>query len=89
MNQKYVKPIARNLGDVLPNAKGVCNVGSWAGNNLCNQGSGDPADPQCRLGMLANGTCTNGYMALPNCNPGIGFPGVLCNAGAAPSAPFP
>lgn len=50
MKHKYQKPIARNLGDILPGAKGVCVNGSNA-----NTGMPTSEAPGCFSGLTASG----------------------------------
>jgi len=74
MKQKYEKPTIRDLGDVLPTAKGDCDAGNIA------SGSGDHCKP---FGSVASGfncintgstavggDCNAGTVASPNCNTG-------------------
>lgn len=73
MKQKYEKPTIRDLGDVLPTAKGDCDAGNIA------SGSGYDCRPfgsvaggaQCITGSTAGGgDCNPGTVASGNCNPG-------------------
>lgn len=73
MKQKYEKPTIRDLGDVLPTAKGDCKDGNIASD------SGDHCQPfgsvaggfQCITGSTAlGGDCNPGTVASPNCNSG-------------------
>ena len=72
MKQKYEKPTIRDLGDVLPTAKGDCDAGNIA------SGSGDDCrsfgsvagGAQCITGSMAGGDCNPGTVASPNCNSG-------------------
>ncbi len=68
MNQKYEKPVARNLGEMIPNAQGYCLVvGNSA--NLPLPGS------SCKSGASATGaTCAYGGEVNPQ----------ACNSGTTP-----
>jgi hypothetical protein len=72
MGPKYEKPLARNLGDLIPGAKGDCKSGGSAGNLQCRQGATpDPGNPSCKGGMLADGACSQaGLTAGPQCATG-------------------
>jgi hypothetical protein len=87
MTQKYVKPLVRNLGDVLPNAQGVCQVGSTAnlfpGNScrngitalgdVCSEGS-FPGGTGCNTGSIpAFFGCQVGSTATGTCSTGFSF----------------
>lgn len=77
MKQKYEKPTIRDLGDVLPTAKGDCDAG-----NIAN-GSGY----DCKtFGSVASGfQCINGLTAVGgDCNPGT-VASVNCNSGGTPN----
>lgn len=74
MKQKYEKPTIRDLGDVLPTAKGDCKAG-----NIASGSSGDHCQPfgsvasgfQCITGSTAvGGDCNPGTVASGNCNNG-------------------
>ena len=74
MKQKYEKPTIRDLGDVLPTAKGDCKAGNIA------SGPGDHCSP---TGSVASGVnCINtGSTAVGgDCNPGT-VASVNCNNG--------
>lgn len=74
MKQKYEKPTIRDLGDVLPTAKGDCKDGNIASGS----GSGDHCQPfgsvasgfQCITGSAAETDCNVGTVASGNCNNG-------------------
>ena len=76
MKQKYEKPTIRDLGDVLPTAKGDCDAGNIA------SGSGDHCQP---FGSVAGGDqCITGSTAgVGDCNPGAVASG-NCNSGGTP-----
>jgi len=77
MKQKYEKPTIRDLGDVLPTAKGDCKAGNIA------SGSGDHCQP---FGSVASGfNCINtGSAAEIDCNAGTVASG-NCNNGETPN----
>ncbi|HQJ32014.1 MAG TPA: hypothetical protein PLO13_01530 [Anaerolineaceae bacterium] len=77
MKQKYEKPTIRDLGDVLPTAKGDCDAGNIA------SGSGDHCQP---FGSVASGfNCINtGSAAEIDCNAGTVASG-NCNNGETPN----
>ena len=54
MNLKYEKPVARNLGEMLPSAEGYCLI-------VGNSASHTNQIPDCRTGNTASGaSCWNG-----------------------------
>ena len=69
MNKRYEKPLALNLGDVMPNAEGVCSAGSYVhpgnsstcknGNVALNRING------CQVGSIAGGVCDAGTVVGP------------------------
>lgn len=71
---KYQKPIARNLGDVLPNAQGECMSGTVAST---------PTGTSCISGQTASGSfCTDGSFAQgTGCYSGITPAGYGCFIG--------
>ena len=89
MKNKYEKPQARNLGEVLPGAEGMCMVGSTA--NL------EPPTSSCRNGPLALGAvCNDGSIpggtgcvggttpAFFGCRNGEGASSPGCSTGYSP-----
>lgn len=72
MKQKYEKPTIRDLGDVLPTAKGDCKAGNIAsgGSGIQCQTFGSVASgAQCITGSTAGeGDCSAGTVASGNCN---------------------
>jgi len=81
MKQKYEKPTIRDLGDVLPTAKGDCKAGNIASGA---SGSGDHCQP---FGSVASGVnCINtGLTAVGgDCNPGT-VASKNCNSGVTPN----
>jgi len=70
MGRKYVKPVVRNLGEIIPDAYGNCKSGSAAGQACRNGATND--QPNCNPGSRANGACNNGGSALPACAAGTG-----------------
>lgn len=64
MYKKYEKPVARNLGDMIPSATGNCGSGTSAGTRLpCNVGGLPGYIEHCGVGSYANGACNNGNLA--------------------------
>lgn len=75
MKQKYEKPTIRDLGDVLPTAKGDCdagNIASGSGSGYdCRTFGSVASGAQCITGSTAGGgDCNPGTVASGNCNPG-------------------
>ena len=83
MKTKYEKPIARDLGDLLAEAQGVCRNGS-------NANTGQPnLTNNCRAGGLASGAGC-GYGDAPNtigCTVGLHPQYFGCGAGLDAIAP--
>jgi hypothetical protein len=90
MKSKYVKPLVRNLGETIPNAEGICMIGSTA--NLL------PPTSHCMNGPTAlgagcfegqtpgsQGCISGGTPSFFGCRPGLfaTYPG--CNSGTGPS----
>jgi hypothetical protein len=69
MTQKYVKPVARNLGDI-PSAQGLCVATGSAAHN--------PGAGQCAPGLDAIGAYC-GFGGPPQHDPAIG-----CQTGTLP-----
>ena len=72
MKQKYEKPTIRDLGDVLPTAKGDCKAGDAASGQggHCQPHGSVAGGEQCITGSTAGGDCNPGTVASPNCNTG-------------------
>ncbi len=70
MKARYQKPVASNLGEVIPDVIGDCRSGARAG-QFCRNGATND-QPNCNFGNIANGACDNGSSALPSCAKGTG-----------------
>lgn len=74
MGLKYQKPVARNLGDLIPDAQGNCKSGNIA--NVCS----DFEVATCHSGSVASGgNCNSGYQAQASCQTGTN-PLTACTA---------
>ena len=75
MKARYQKPIIRNLGDGIPEVKGVCKSGGIAypleGQNVnCNSGGVAHSAGACNAGGTASGNC--GLGSTPHYTGGCG-----------------
>jgi hypothetical protein len=74
MKQKYEKPTIRDLGDVLPTAKGDCDAGNIANGSGydCKTFGSVASGVNCiNTGLTAvGGDCNPGTVASVNCNNG-------------------
>jgi len=77
MKKAYEKPLARNLGEILPTAHGYCQKGSVASGLGTNCGSGGAASGGCGNGFNPSGNnsaCREGGLASypigSNCSAG-------------------
>ena len=93
MEKKYEKPVARNLGEMLPNAEGFClTLGNSANtrppNIDCVSGSGAIGGICALPGGSATGdpVCSTGNHPVDfGCVPGTkAYPPVGCSTGTAP-----